>query len=100
VVAIVTRDLREPESVVRYEKSIALIEDIRHISKRQILLASEGDETVRTMGVATFSLPPIEELLLPIMEIVPLQFLAYHIARRNGLDVDRPRNLVKSVTVD
>ena len=79
---------------------MALIDDIRQISKRQILLASEGDETVRAMGVATFSLPHLEELLLPIMEVVPLQFLAYHIAVRKGLDVDRPRNLVKSVTVD
>ena len=52
------------------------------------------------MGVATFSLPHLEELLLPIMEVVPLQFLAYHIAVRNGLDVDHPRNLVKSVMVD
>ena len=100
VVAIVTYDRRDPESVVRYEKSIALIEEIREISKRQILLASEGDQIVRAMGVPTFSLPHLEELLLPIMEIVPLQFLAYHIAVRNGLNVDRPRNLVKSVTVD
>jgi glucosamine--fructose-6-phosphate aminotransferase (isomerizing) len=100
VVAIVTYDRRDPESVLRYEKSIALIEEIRHISQRQILLASEGDETVRAMGVATFYLPHLEELLLPIMEVVPLQFLAYHIALRNGLNVDWPRNLVKSVTVD
>ena len=100
VVAIVTYDRRDPESVVRYEKSLALIEEIREISQRQILLASEGDETVRAMGVATFSLPHLEELLLPIMEVVPLQFLAYHIAVRNGLNVDRPRNLVKSVMVD
>jgi glutamine---fructose-6-phosphate transaminase (isomerizing) len=100
VVAIVTYDGRDPESVVRYEKSMALIEEIRHISRRQILLASEGDETVRAMDVATFSLPHLEELLLPIMEVVPLQLLAYHIAVRNGLDVDHPRNLVKSVTVD
>ena len=100
VVAIVTSDSRDPESVLRYHKSIALIEEIREISKRQILLASEGDETVRAMGVPTFSLPHLEELLLPIMEVVPLQFLAYHIAVRNGLNVDRPRNLVKSVTVD
>jgi len=100
VVAIVTYDRRDPESVLRYEKSMALIEDIRQISKRQILVASEGDEVVRSMGVATFTLPHIEELLLPMMEIVPLQFLAYHIALRNGFNVDRPRNLVKSVTVD
>ncbi|HVP55775.1 MAG TPA: isomerizing glutamine--fructose-6-phosphate transaminase [Candidatus Eisenbacteria bacterium] len=100
VVAIVSYDRRDAESVLRYEKSIALIEEIREISKRQILLASEGDAIVRAMNVATFSLPHIEELLLPIMEVVPLQFLAYHIAVRNGLDVDRPRNLVKSVTMD
>ena len=47
-----------------------------------------------------FLLPNLDELLLPIMEVVPLQFLAYHIAVLNGLDVDRPRNLVKSVRVD
>ncbi len=100
VVAIVTQDRRDPESIVRYEKSISLIEDIRQISKRQILLASEGDDIVRNMGVASFYLPHIDELLLPIMEVVPLQFLAYHIAVLNRLDVDRPRNLVKSVVVD
>ena len=100
VVAIVTYDRRDQESVVRYEKSMALLEDIRHISKRQILVASEGDGAVEAMGVPHFSLPELEELLLPIMEVVPLQFLAYHVALRKGLDVDRPRNLVKSVTVD
>lgn len=100
VVAIVTCDRSDPESIVRYEKSLALIEEIRQISKRQILLASEGDSAIRAMNVATFNIPPLDELLLPIIEVVPLQFLAYHIALRNGLDVDHPRNLVKSVTVD
>ena len=100
VVAIVTFDAGDKDSVVRYQKSLTLLEDIRQISKRQILLASEGDEVVRAMAVPTFTLPHLEELLLPIMEIVPLQFLAYHIAVRKGLNVDRPRNLVKSVTVD
>ena len=100
VVAIVTQDQRDPESIVRYEKSISLIEDIRQISKRQILLASEGDDIVRGMGVDSFFLPHLDELMLPIMEVVPLQFLAYHIAVLNGLNVDHPRNLVKSVVVD
>jgi glucosamine--fructose-6-phosphate aminotransferase (isomerizing) len=100
VVAIVTFDAGDRDSVVRYQKSLTLLEDIRQISKRQILLASEGDEVVRAMAVPTFTLPHLEELLLPIMEIVPLQFLAYHIAVRRGLNVDRPRHLVKSVTVD
>jgi len=99
-VAIVTFDAGDKDSVVRYQKSLTLLEDIRQISKRQILLASEGDEVVRAMAVPTFTLPHLEELLLPIMEIGPLQFLAYHIAVRKGLNVDRPRNLVKSVTVD
>src|SRR5215831_15068440 len=100
VVAIVTCDRSDPESVVRYEKSLALIEEIRQISKRQILLASEDDTAVQAMNVATFTIPQLDELLLPILEVVPLQFLAYHVAVRNGFDVDHPRNLVKSVTVD
>ena len=100
VVAIVTRDVRDPESMVRYEKSVSLLHDIRQLSKRQILVASEDDKDLRELGVPSFLLPEMDELLLPILEIVPLQLLAYHVAILKGLNVDRPRNLVKSVTVD
>jgi len=100
VVAIVTRDVRDPESMIRYEKSVSLLHDIRQLSKRQILVASEDDSDLQKLAVPSFLLPPMDELLLPILEIVPLQFLAYHVAVLKGLNVDRPRNLVKSVTVD
>jgi len=100
VVAILTRDRRDPESMVRYEKSVSLLNDIRQHSRRQILVVSDDDDALNQLGVPCFLLPVMDELLLPILEIVPLQFLAYHIAILNGLNVDRPRNLVKSVTVD
>jgi glutamine---fructose-6-phosphate transaminase (isomerizing) len=100
VVAIVTRDPNDPESMLRYERSRSLLREIREHSKRQILVASEGDEEVRQLRTPCFLLPNLDELLLPILEVVPLQLLAYHIAVMNDFDPDRPRNLVKSVRVD
>ncbi len=100
VVAIVTRDPNDPESMLRYERSRSLLNEIREHSKRQILLASEGDEEFQKLRTPCFLLPNLDELLLPILEVVPLQLLAYHIAVMNGFNPDRPRNLVKSVTLD
>ncbi len=100
VVAIVTRDPNDPESMLRYERSRSLLDEIRKHSKRQILIASKGDEGVQNLGTPCFLLPNLDELLLPILEVVPLQLLAYHIAVMNDFDPDRPRNLVKSVRVD
>jgi len=100
VVAIVTRDPNDPESMLRYERSRSLLNEIREHSKRQILVASEGDEEIQKLRTSCFLLPNLEELLLPILEVVPLQLLAYHIAVMNGFNPDHPRNLVKSVMVD
>jgi glutamine---fructose-6-phosphate transaminase (isomerizing) len=100
VVAIVTRDPNDPESMLRYGRSRSLLDEIREHSKRQILVASEGDEEIQKLRTSSFLLPNLDELLLPILEVVPLQLLAYHIAVKNGFNPDRPRNLVKSVTVD
>jgi glucosamine--fructose-6-phosphate aminotransferase (isomerizing) len=100
VVAIMTRNPNDPESMLRYDKSISLLEEIREHSKRQILIASKGDDYLAQLGASTFWLPIMDELILPILEVVPLQLLAYHIAVLNGFNVDHPRNLVKSVTVD
>jgi glucosamine--fructose-6-phosphate aminotransferase (isomerizing) len=98
VVAIVTRDVNDPDSLLRYEKSLYVLKEVRKHSRRQILLASEDDaEIARLEGAQFFRFPRTEELLLPILEIVPLQLLSYHIAVMNGLNVDRPRNLVKAV---
>jgi glutamine---fructose-6-phosphate transaminase (isomerizing) len=100
VVAIVTRDPNDSESMSRYERSRSLLNEIREHSKRQILVASEGDEEVQKLRTPCFLLPSLDELLLPILEVVPLQLLAYHIAVMNDFNPDRPRNLVKSVRVD
>ena len=65
-----------------------------------IAIASEGDEEMRKLADHTIFVPQASELLSPILEIVPLQLFAYYMAVRKGLDVDRPRNLVKSVTLE
>jgi glutamine---fructose-6-phosphate transaminase (isomerizing) len=100
VVAIVTRDPNDPESMLRYDRSRSLLNEIREHSKRQILVASEGDEEIQKLRTPCFLLPNLDELLLPILEVVPLQLLAYHIAVMNDFNPDRPRNLVKSVTAE
>lgn len=101
MVAIMTRDTGNPESMLRYEKSLYVLKEVRKYSRRQVLLVSDEDTGIREMSDAQFfSFPRIDELLLPILEIVPLQLLAYHVAVMNGLDVDHPRNLEKAVTVD
>jgi glutamine---fructose-6-phosphate transaminase (isomerizing) len=65
-----------------------------------IALATEGDEEIKESADHVLHVPAAPEELSPILEIVPLQLLAYHIAVRRGCDVDQPRNLAKSVTVE
>jgi glucosamine--fructose-6-phosphate aminotransferase (isomerizing) len=65
-----------------------------------IALATEGDNELAALVDHTIFVPHTPELLSPILEIVPLQLFAYYMAVRKGLDVDRPRNLVKSVTLE
>ena len=100
VVIIATRDLKDPGSVLRYEKSLGNIKGFKKQSSRVIALASEGDSEVPKLADYTIFIPDAPELLLPILEIVPLQLFAYYMAVKRGLDVDRPRNLVKSVTLE
>jgi glucosamine--fructose-6-phosphate aminotransferase (isomerizing) len=100
VVIIATCDRNDPGSVLRYEKNLANIKGFKKQSGRVIAIASKGDEDLRKLADYTVFVPPAPELLLPILEIVPLQLFAYYMAVRKGLDVDRPRNLVKSVTLE
>ena len=100
VVIIATRDTKDPGSVLRYEKSLGNIRGFKKQSSRVIALASEGDGEVPKLADHTIFIPDAPELLLPILEIVPLQLFAYYMAVKRGLDVDRPRNLVKSVTLE
>ncbi|HEX4785476.1 MAG TPA: glutamine--fructose-6-phosphate transaminase (isomerizing) [Candidatus Sulfotelmatobacter sp.] len=100
VVVIATRDENNPGSVLRYEKTISNLKEVKARSGVVIALATEGDEEIKESADHILYVPPAPEELSPILEIVPLQLLAYHIAVRRGCDVDQPRNLAKSVTVE
>ena len=103
VVALATRDAADPLSAIRYEKSISNIQEVTARSGKVIAIATEDDETNADLAGLVdhlITIPPAPELLLPVLEVVPLQLLAYHIAVRRGCDVDQPRNLAKSVTVE
>jgi len=100
VVIIATCDRNDPGSVLRYEKNVANIKGFKQQSARVIAIASEGDDDMRKLADHTVFIPQTPELLSPILEIIPLQLFAYYMAVRKGLDVDRPRNLVKSVTLE
>jgi len=100
VVIVATCDRGDEGSVLRYEKNVANIEGFKRQSARVIAIASQGDEGMRRLADHTIFVPQATELLSPILEIVPMQLFAYYMAVRKGLDVDRPRNLVKSVTLE
>lgn len=100
VVVLATRDAADPGSMTRYEKTLSNIIEVKARSGTVIAIATEGDEEIRESVDRVIHVPAAPELLLPILEIVPLQLLAYHIAVRRGCDVDQPRNLAKSVTVE
>src|SRR5881394_1400687 len=100
VVIIATRDPKDTLSMVRYEKTMSNLKEVKARSGMVIALATEGDEEIKEAADHVLYIPPAPEELSPILEIVPLQLLAYHIAVRRGCDVDQPRNLAKSVTVE
>ena len=100
VVIIATCDRNDAGSVVRYQKNVANIKGFKQQSARVIAIASQGDQEMSKLADHTILGPQASELLSPILEIVPLQLFAYYMAVRKGLDVDRPRNLVKSVTLE
>ncbi len=100
VVIIATRDESDPASMTRYEKTISNLQEVKARDGIVIAIVSEGDKLARDSADHVVEVPAVPELLAPILEIVPLQLLAYHIAVRRGCDVDQPRNLAKSVTVE
>lgn len=93
VVAIAPRDKV-------YAKMLGNIEEVKARDGVVIALVEDGDEEIATKADHVLSLPPAPPLLAPILAVVPLQLLAYYIAVRRGCDVDQPRNLAKSVTVE
>jgi glucosamine--fructose-6-phosphate aminotransferase (isomerizing) len=89
-----------PLVVLRYEKTVSLLDDMRQQGARVLALANTGDTTVASLASHTIWIEPACESLLPIVEVVPLQLFAYTIAVSHGVDVDRPRNLTKAVTTE
>jgi glucosamine--fructose-6-phosphate aminotransferase (isomerizing) len=100
VVVIATRDPNDPESVIRYEKTLSNIQEVKAREGIVVAIACQGDEDIHKVAEHVIEIPVTSELLLPVLEVVPLQLIAYHVAVRRGCDVDQPRNLAKSVTVE
>lgn len=83
-----------------YEKVLGNIEEVKARNGRVVAVASDGDDEIATRADHVLYVPQTSELLTPILCVIPLQLLAYHIAVLRGCDVDQPRNLAKSVTVE
>ncbi|MEA2266615.1 MAG: hypothetical protein QOE27_2198 [Solirubrobacteraceae bacterium] len=82
------------------EKMISNIQEVRARGARVIAIATDGDDRAAPHADATLSIPATDPMLQPVLAVIPLQLLAYAIARRRGLNVDQPRNLAKTVTVE
>jgi len=100
VVVLATHDPTSKESTLLYEKTLSNIQEVKAREGKVIAIVTEGDNEVRKVADYVIEIPAAPDLLTPLLEIVPLQLLAYHIAVRRGCDVDQPRNLAKSVTVE
>jgi glucosamine--fructose-6-phosphate aminotransferase (isomerizing) len=97
LVILATKDDTDPDSVLRYTKTLQLIRDLEAQQATMFLIASEGDQEVSGLSSHVVYIPRASEYLLPLVEVVPLQLLAYFSAILRGIDVDNPRNLVKAV---
>jgi glucosamine--fructose-6-phosphate aminotransferase (isomerizing) len=93
VVFIATRDSS-------YEKIVSNIQEVRARKGRVISIVTEGDSQIPNMSEFTIEVPAVHEALMPLVSVIPLQLLSYHIAVMRGCNVDQPRNLAKSVTVE
>jgi glucosamine--fructose-6-phosphate aminotransferase (isomerizing) len=100
VVVLATCDQSSAESRLLYEKTLSNIQEVKAREGIVVAIVTQGDQHVRKVAHHVIEVPPTSDLLGPILEIAPLQLLAYHIAVRRGCDVDQPRNLAKSVTVE
>ncbi len=100
VVVIATLDEKSEASRLRYEKTLSNMVEVKARDGKVIAVISEGDSEARQIADQVIEIPQASDLLSPILSVVPLQLLAYHIGVRRGCDVDQPRNLAKSVTVE
>ena len=83
-----------------YEKIISNIQEVKARGGRVIAIITEDDKEIREIADYSIEIPETEEPLTPLVSVIPLQLLSYHIALLRGCNVDQPRNLAKSVTVE
>jgi glutamine---fructose-6-phosphate transaminase (isomerizing) len=100
VVVLATCDHGDPDSVLRYRRTLEVMKEVKSRRGPLVAVAVEGDQEVTSIADDVFFVSPAPELLLPIIEVIPLQLFAYHVAVQKGYDVDRPRNLVKAVVTE
>jgi len=100
VVVLATFDHHDPDSVLRYRRTLDVMKEVKSRRGRLVAVATEGDQEVAEIADDVFFVPAFPELLLPIVEVIPLQLFAYHVATKKGYNVDRPRNLVKAVVTE
>ena len=83
-----------------HAKTLSNLEEVRAREGTIISVGTEGDQSVAALSDVFLPIPDAPEIVQPLLAVVPLQLLAYHVARRRGCDIDKPRNLAKSVTVE
>ena len=100
VVMLATHDPGDPDSLLRHKKTLAVLEYVKSRGGQPVVIASEGDRDVAALTDHVITVPAAVELLLPLLEVVPLQLFSYHFAVLNGANVDSPRNLAKAVLTE
>jgi len=100
LVILATRDEGDPDSVLRYQKTLQLMRDMRAQGATIFSVINEGDDEAARLSRYSVAVPAVDEFLLPLLEVVPLQLFAYFTAILNGVNVDAPRNLVKAVVTE
>ena len=83
-----------------YGKIVSNVQEVRARGGRIIAIVNPGDEEISALAEATFTVPETLDLLSPVLTVIPLQLFSYYVAVRRGCNVDQPRNLAKSVTVE
>ncbi|MEO6120320.1 MAG: isomerizing glutamine--fructose-6-phosphate transaminase [Terriglobales bacterium] len=99
VVMIITKDA-DASSALRYEKSVALLDELVKKGARVVVVCNQDDAQIKSLTKDVILIPQVSSYLSPVLEIIPLQLFAYHVAVMRGVDVDRPRNLSKSVITE
>ncbi len=97
LVVVATSDPSDPDAMLRYRKVLQLMRDMRAQGATILAIATEGDDDAAELANHCIAVPRTEDLLASMLEVVPMQLIAYQLAIQNGIDVDNPRNLTKAV---